>query len=115
MRVIHAYIRRALAARVIGKLEEAGCRTLSILEVRGLTPDVASAGLDPSVEFAQSVEAMVKLEIVGREEDVTRWADVIARAAHTGKAGDGLVTVLPVHLTIQISTGSQTLGLGGPG
>ncbi|MEW5917246.1 MAG: P-II family nitrogen regulator [Gemmatimonadota bacterium] len=110
MRVVHAYIRRALAARVIGQLQEAGCRTLSILEVRGLTPDVAASGLDPSVEFAQSVEAMIKLEIVGSDEDVARWADVIARAAHTGKAGDGLVAVLPVHSAMPISSGKDTLG-----
>jgi nitrogen regulatory protein PII len=107
MKAIHAYVRRGLAEQVIGALLSSGCGTFSVLDVRGIAHDAEPSELDYSVSLAQRVEHVVKIEIVARDEDAERWASVIAKAAHTGNRGDGLVSVLPVESAVRIATGDS--------
>jgi nitrogen regulatory protein P-II 1 len=100
-------VRLAAAERVIGALVAAGCRTFSVLDVRGIAHGLEAGDLDFSVALAQRVEHVVKIEIVARDDDAARWAHLIMQAAYTGHRGDGLVTVLPVESALRISTGDE--------
>jgi nitrogen regulatory protein P-II 1 len=105
MKAIHAYVRHHLGERIVADLVNAGCRTMSVLEVRGVTHDVAAGALEFSVDLAQRVERVLKIEIVcDHDTDADRWVDVLVRAAYTGQRGDGLVSVLPVDRAVHIST-----------
>lgn len=107
MKAIHAYIRRHRAEHVIAALVASGCRTLSVLDVRGIAHGAADGQLDYSVALAQRVEHVVKIEIVASDTDATRWVPVLVQSAHTGHRGDGLVWVFPVETAIRISTGAE--------
>lgn len=105
MKAIHAYVRQHLGERVVAELVNAGCRTMSVIEVRGITHDVPEGTLEFSIDLAQRVERVLKIEIVcDLDTDADRWVDVLVRGASTGQHGDGLVYVLPVDRTVHIST-----------
>ena len=107
MKAIHAYVRKSLAEHIIGALVNAGCRSMSILDVRGITHDVAPKSLDYSVELAQRVEHVVKIEIICTDMDAARWTPVVIDSAFTGHPGDGLLCVLPVENAVRISTAAR--------
>lgn len=106
MKAIQAYVRRHLAPHVINRLREAGCHTLSVLDISGITPDISPDALDPSAALEHAVEAISKLEIIAPDESVPLWTDVIVRTAFTGRPGDGLVVVLAVESATRIRRGS---------
>ncbi|NUQ11063.1 MAG: P-II family nitrogen regulator [Gemmatimonadaceae bacterium] len=107
MKALHAYIRRHRAEHVIAALVASGCRTFSILDVRGIAHGAADGELDYSVALAQRVEHVVKIEIVANDADAARWAPLVVQAAYTGHRGDGLVWIFPVDAAIRISTGVE--------
>lgn len=107
MKAIHAYVRKSLAEHIIGALVTAGCRSMSIIDVRGITHDVAPKSLDYSVELAQRVEHVVKIEIVCTDTDAARWTPLLISNASTGQPGDGLVCILPIEQVVRVSTGAR--------
>lgn len=113
MKAIHAHVRRSFVARVIEGLLDQGCTTFSVFDVHRVTPGLRREEYSYSLELSQPYEGMAKLEIVGSNLDVAKWTDVVAEAASTGQAGDGMVFVLPVEEAIRISTkerGEKALG-----
>jgi nitrogen regulatory protein PII len=46
----------------------------------------------------------VQVETIVRDDQVDAVIDAIARAAHTGRYGDGMIFVLPVERSIRIAT-----------
>lgn len=107
MKAVHAYVRQDLAEHVIGTLISAGCRTMSVLDVRGITHDVPAGTLDYSVELAQRVEHVVKIEIICTDTDAVKWTDILVSSGSTRHRGDGLVCVLPVEHAVRVSTGAR--------
>lgn len=109
MKAIHGYVRQSLAEHVIAELIAAGCHTMSVLDVRGIADEQAVRDLDYSVELAQRIEHMTKLEIIASDGDAERWAVLIGRHARTGRPGDGLVCILPVESATRVESGSNML------
>ncbi len=107
MKAIHAYVRQQLAEHIVGALVAAGCSKMSVLDVRGITHDTTQRSLDYSVELAQRVEHVVKIEIICTDDDAARWTPLLIASASTRQPGDGLVCVLPVEEGISISTGAR--------
>ena len=60
---------------------------------------------DPAQPFDEV--AMTKLELVVPTALVKSVVDVIARAAHTGRVGDGKIFVIPVEQAMRIRSGEQ--------
>jgi nitrogen regulatory protein P-II 1 len=115
MKAIHAYVRRSLVARVIERLLDHGCTNFSVFDVHRLTPGLRREEYSYSLELSQAYEGVAKLEVVGLDDQIAQWADVIVEAASTGQVGDGMVFVLPVEEAIRISTkqrGETALGHG---
>jgi nitrogen regulatory protein PII len=46
----------------------------------------------------------VQIETVIHDEQVDEVIDAIARAAHTGRYGDGMIFVVPVERSVRIAT-----------
>ena len=66
------------------------------------------AGQELPPEFGQTL--MAKLEIVVPSERVGPVVEAIRRVAHTGRAGDGKIFVVPVEHAVNIRSGIE-----GPG
>lgn len=63
----------------------------------------AGSGADDRIGASESAETdLTKLEIVVPVEIVERVVTAIGRAAHTGRAGDGVVFVIPVDQFVRV-------------
>ena len=60
-------------------------------------------GAEYQVDFVPKV----KIEIVCDDEQVTQIVDAIAKAARTGKIGDGKIWVVPAEQVVRIRTGEM--------
>lgn len=110
MREIKAYVRSHMANHVIEALASEEFLDFSILEVRGIASGLPREAYRYSVDLGEAFERIVKFEIVCREENADRLAELIRRAASTGHKGDGMIFIGPVQEAIRISTGER-----GPG
>lgn len=107
MKEIKAYVRTAMANHVMEALASEPGLHFSVLEVKGISPGLPAGSYDFSVVLGESFERMLKFEVVCRDENCARIAELIRRAASTGKEGDGIVFVADVEEAIRISTGQR--------
>lgn len=110
MKEIKAYVRAAMANHVVEALASEPGLHFSVVEVKGVSPGLPAGTYDFSVVLGEAFERMLKFEVVCRDENWARIAELIRRAASTGKEGDGIVFVAAVEEAIRISTGQR-----GPG
>lgn len=106
---IRAVVRTEMLDRVIHCLKESGVPRLTVCHVHGV-----GAGVDPAfsrVSFEEGTEYADKalLQFVCAGERCDMFTELIARAARTGRRGDGIVTVHPVLDATRIQTGTQGL------
>ncbi len=110
MKEIKAYVRVGMANHVIQALADEACPDFSILEVRGITPGLPREAYDYSVGLGQGFERIVKFEIICRDANANHLAEVIRKAASTGRKGDGMVFIAPVDEAIRILDGQRGEG-----
>jgi nitrogen regulatory protein P-II 1 len=106
---IRAIVRMEMLDRVVHCLRDAGVPRLSVTRLHAV-----GAGVDPSaarVRVEEGVEEMDKalVQFVCAGERCEMYAELIARAARTGRPGDGYVTVSPVRGVVNIRTGAEGL------
>jgi nitrogen regulatory protein P-II 1 len=106
---IRAIVRTEMLDRVVHCLKESGVPRLTVTRVQAI-----GAGVDPAsqkISFeegsAYSDKAMVQFICAG--ERCEMFTELIARAAHTGRRGDGIVSVHPVLEVTKIRTGAAGL------
>ncbi len=108
MKEIKAIIQPFMLAQVIDALRElGGLPGVTVSEVQGFAkhrpPDADGQPQEDPIGYAKKA----KLEIVVPDEDVERVVEIIAAKAHTGRAGDGKIFVLPVDDVVKIRTGER--------
>lgn len=87
-------------------LVKAGVTGMTVLEVRGFGKQKGHeelAGDTLAIEFLPKL----KLEIVCRDEQSDKILNAIARAAKTGKIGDGKIFVSPITDALRIRTNEK--------
>ena len=87
-------------------LVKAGVTGMTVSEVRGFGKQKGHeelAGDTLTIEFLPKL----KLEIVCPDEQRNRILEALARAAKTGKIGDGKIFVLPVSDALRIRTNDK--------
>jgi nitrogen regulatory protein PII len=104
---IKAYVRSAMANHVVDALASEPGLHFSVLEVKGISPGLPPGTYDFSVVLGEAFEPMLKFEVVCRDENTARIAELIRRAANSGRAGDGIVFIADVEEAIRISTGRR--------
>ena len=114
MKEIKAYFRPQFVDPVVEALEQAGAKDLTVIRVDAFGPlaDTYSAGHHFVHKYVEKYSGVVKLELVCRDEDASRFAEVIRDHAYSGQHGDGRVFVAPVEDAVNIrtgATGSQAL------
>jgi len=107
LKKILAIVRTDVIEHVESRLIQLGVPGITIARVKGfgeysnfLTPDWLSAH--------------VRIEIFADVAQVQQIVDAILEAAHTGTAGDGIVSVLPVDALYRIRDHNKLSSLHGP-
>ncbi|MBI5286085.1 MAG: P-II family nitrogen regulator [Deltaproteobacteria bacterium] len=107
MKEIKAYIRVRKAEEVIHALEDAGVPGFTAIEVKAIGRAVEPERVKYSVEYAERVSPITKLEVVCKDEDVKRLVDIIREKAYTGHKGDGIIFVSDITDAVKIRTGEE--------
>lgn len=104
---VRAIVRREMLDRVVHALKDAGVPRLTVTRVHAI-----GAGVDPAnvkISFDEGSEYADKalVQFICQEERAASHLAVIERVGHTGRRGDGIVSVHPVLDVIKIRTGQR--------
>lgn len=88
-------------------LSEIGVTGMTATEVKGFGRQKGHTELYRGAEYVIDFLPKVKLEIVVKEDILSRCLEVIIEAARTGKIGDGKIFVSAVEKVIRIRTGEE--------
>jgi nitrogen regulatory protein P-II 1 len=88
----------------LGALDTTG---LTVAEVKGCGLQNGHPDRYRSVGAAEDSSPKVKIEIITDDDKAMQVANAIERAAHTGRHGDGLITIIQVDDAVRIRTGER--------
>ena len=105
MKKIEAIIKPFKLDEVKEALSEIGVKGLTISEVKGFGRQKGHTELYRGAEYVVDFLPKIKLEIICKDEEVTKIVEVIQKGANTGRIGDGKIFVIPVEAVVRIRTG----------
>jgi nitrogen regulatory protein P-II 2 len=105
MKMIVAVIKPSRLDAVLEAVTEAGASGLTVTEVRGYGRQKGKTEVYRGAEYEVKLLPKVKLEIAVSNDMAERVVEAVARAANTGKIGDGKVFVMDLETAIRIRTG----------
>lgn len=95
MKIVTAAVRTTALERIIKSLGDIGFKGMTLSEVKGI---------GEQVEVFRPYAVHKKIEMIVPDEKVDAVTNVILDYAHTGLAGDGLISVCPADYMIKIRT-----------
>jgi nitrogen regulatory protein P-II 1 len=107
MRRIEAIIRPSKLDEVKEALHEVGITGMTISEVKGFGRTGGRKEVYRGSAYVVDFVPKVKIEIVAADAQVESILEAIARAAKTGKIGDGKIFVMTVPEALRIRTGER--------
>ncbi len=107
MRMVEAIIKPFKLDEVRDALSELGVQGMTVTEVKGFGRQKGHKELYRGAEYVVDLLPKLKLEIVVDDARVDSVVDAIARAANTGRIGDGKIFVHAVEDVIRIRTGER--------
>ena len=105
MKLIVAVINPFKLDDVREALSELGVSGITVTEVKGFGRQKGHTELYRGAEYVVDFLPKIKLEIAIEDERSEAAVDVISKAAHTGKIGDGKIFVYTLDQAIRIRTG----------
>ncbi|MBV8593542.1 MAG: P-II family nitrogen regulator [Caulobacteraceae bacterium] len=107
MKLIIAVIKPSRLDAVLEAVTQAGAGGLTVTEVRGYGRQKGKTEVYRGAEYEVKLLPKVRLEIATVDEMAPSLVEAIARAANTGKIGDGKVFVLPLEAALRVRTGEE--------
>ena len=107
MKLIIAIIKPFKLEEVKEALAAAGIEGMTVTEVKGFGRQKGHTEIYRGSEYTVDFLPKVKLDIVLSDAQVKAAIEVITKAAHTGKIGDGKIFVMPVETAVRIRTDEQ--------
>ena len=107
MKLITAVIKPSRLDAVLDAVTEAGASGLTVTEVRGYGRQRGKTEVYRGAEYEVRLLPKVKLEVAVPADIVDRVVEAMARAANTGKIGDGKVFVVDLEQALRIRTGER--------
>jgi nitrogen regulatory protein P-II 2 len=104
MKMIVAVIKPSRLDAVLDAVTEAGASGLTVTEVRGYGRQRGKTEVYRGAEYEVKLLPKVKLEIAVPTDIVEAVVTAVARAANTGKIGDGKVFVMDLEQALRIRT-----------
>jgi nitrogen regulatory protein P-II 1 len=107
MKKIEAIIRPSKLEDVKNALLKAGCKGLTVSEVKGRGVQGGIVERYRGREYTIDLLPKVKIEIVVDDANVEKIIDIICENAKTGEFGDGKIFVIPVEEVVRVRTGER--------
>ncbi len=105
MKLITAVIKPFRLDDVRNALSEVGVQGMTVTEVKGFGRQKGHTELYRGAEYVVDFLPKVKIEMAVSDDMVESAVDAIAKAAQTGKIGDGKIFIQAVEEVIRIRTG----------
>ncbi|MFV1956886.1 MAG: P-II family nitrogen regulator [bacterium] len=105
MKKVEAIIKPFKLEEVKDALNALGIQGMTVTEVKGFGRQKGHTELYRGAEYIVDFLPKVKIEVVVKEEILDDVLDAVAKAAKTGRIGDGKIFVFPVENAIRIRTG----------
>ncbi len=110
MKRVEAIIKPFKLDEVKDALSAVTVQGMTVSEVRGFGRQKGHKEVYRGAEYVVELLPKIKIEIVVPDQTVTRVVEIIAKAAKTGKIGDGKIFVVPVEEAIRVRTGERGEG-----
>ena len=107
MKKIEAIIKPFKLDEVKEALHEIGLQGMTVTEAKGFGRQKGHTELYRGAEYVVDFPPKIKLEIVIDDSQAERAIEVIQKAAHTGRIGDGKIFVSSVEEVLRIRTGEK--------
>ena len=107
MKLITAIIKPSRLDAVLDAVTEAGVSGLTVTEVRGYGRQKGKTEVYRGAEYEVKLLPKVKLDMAVTTERVEPVIEALARAANTGKIGDGKIFVMDLETAMRIRTGER--------
>jgi nitrogen regulatory protein P-II 1 len=107
MKKIEAIIKPFKLDDVKEALNEVGIQGMTITEVKGYGRQKGHKEIYRGAEYVVDFIPKLKIEIIVEASRADEVVDVIAKAANTGKIGDGKIFISPVETAIRVRTGER--------
>ncbi len=104
MKLIIAIIKPFKLEEVKEALAAAGIEGMTVTEVKGFGRQKGHTEIYRGSEYTVDFLPKVKLEVAVADDVAGRAIDAIAKAAKTGKIGDGKIFVVPLEEVVRIRT-----------
>ena len=104
MKLIVAIIKPFKLEEVKEALAAAGIEGMTVTEVKGFGRQKGHTEIYRGSEYTVDFLPKVKLEVAVSDEVAGKAIDAIAKAAKTGKIGDGKIFVVPLEEVVRIRT-----------
>lgn len=105
MKLIRSIIKPFKLDDVKDALTELGVSGMTVYEVKGYGRQKGHSELYRGAEYQIDFVPKVLLEVVVQNKIADDVVNAIAKAAKTGKIGDGKIFVIPVEKSVRIRTG----------
>ena len=105
MKLITAIIKPFKLDEVREALSEIGVAGITVTEVKGFGRQKGHTELYRGAEYVVDFLPKVKIEVAVTDDKLDPAIEVITKAAHTGKIGDGKIFVFDLKQVIRIRTG----------
>ena len=110
MKRVEAIIKPFKLDEVKAALSAVAVQGMTVSEVRGFGRQKGHKEVYRGAEYAVELVPKIRIEIVVPDQTVTRVVETIAKAAKTGKIGDGKIFVAPVEEAVRVRTGERGEG-----
>ncbi len=105
MKLITAIIKPFKLDDVREALSDIGVQGITVTEVKGFGRQKGHTELYRGAEYVVDFLPKVKLEVAVADDLADRTMEAIAKAANTGKIGDGKIFVFDLEKAVRIRTG----------
>jgi nitrogen regulatory protein P-II 1 len=110
MKKVETIVKPFKLDEVKAALSAVAVQGMTVTEVRGFGRQKGHKEVYRGAEYVVELVPKIKIEVVVPDQTVTRVVETIAKAAKTGKIGDGKIFVSPVEEAIRIRTGERGEG-----
>ena len=107
MKLVVAIVKPHRLDEVKEALQDLGVNGLTTTDVEGFGRQRGHTEIYRGAEYQVDFVPKVKLEVLCDDDQVSGVVDAVAKAARTGKIGDGKIWVVPVEQVLRIRTGEM--------
>ncbi|MDP9241661.1 MAG: P-II family nitrogen regulator [Actinomycetota bacterium] len=107
MKLVVAIVKPFKLDEIKEALQDIGVAGLTASDVEGFGRQRGHSEIYRGAEYQVDFVPKTRIEVLAADDQVQGVVDAIAKAARTGKIGDGKIFVLPAEQVIRIRTGEM--------